>query len=476
MSEVNALYSVLLFIAALMSAAVVAVTWRRRNAPGGWPLIILMSATTFWSGTYAIHWSGFYRPSPFFWLDLTYIGVVTVPAAFLAFVLQFTDRDDWLTRPVLALLIAEAVLTLVLLWSDPWHGLFFGGKRSPGAGAILEGGPWFWTNAIYSYTLIVFALIVLALTYRRAPPLYRKQARLVFAGVIVPLTASVASVILPIPWPNVDLSPVLFTVSGVAFAYAILQYQFLSIVPVARSVVLARMTDGILVWDDNGRLVEVNPAARRMLALGTSPIGERLRDALGHVPELLESCDRADLSRAEVFLAEPDPRHLDVRVIPLVDRRGRSRGRLAILRDITESKRAEQEREQLIHSLQDALAQVKTLRGLIPICANCKKIRDDRGYWRQVEDYVSEHSEVDFSHGICPDCMRKLYPDLFPSLDECAQRVVSILMQAGGACAEDITAALALPADYVLDCLQHMVDDGRLAVSEEGGRRIYRIP
>jgi len=62
--------------------------------------------------------------------------------------------------------------------------------------------------------------------------------------------------------------------------------------------------------------------------------------------------------------------------------------------------------------LQDALAQIKTLRGIVPICASCKKIRDDRGYWNQVEAYVSQHSEARFSHGLCPECIANLYPEL----------------------------------------------------------------
>ncbi len=63
--------------------------------------------------------------------------------------------------------------------------------------------------------------------------------------------------------------------------------------------------------------------------------------------------------------------------------------------------------------LQEALAKVKTLSGLLPICANCKRIRDDEGYWQQVEVYIRDHSEADFSHGICPDCAAKLYPDFY---------------------------------------------------------------
>ena len=62
--------------------------------------------------------------------------------------------------------------------------------------------------------------------------------------------------------------------------------------------------------------------------------------------------------------------------------------------------------------LEEALAQIKSLRGLLPICASCKKIRDDKGYWQSVEGYISAHSDAQFSHGLCPDCVRKLYPDI----------------------------------------------------------------
>ncbi len=66
-----------------------------------------------------------------------------------------------------------------------------------------------------------------------------------------------------------------------------------------------------------------------------------------------------------------------------------------------------------IEELSQALEQIKTLRGIVPICANCKKIRDDAGYWQQVEVYVRDHTEAEFSHGLCPDCMQALYPDLY---------------------------------------------------------------
>ncbi len=72
---------------------------------------------------------------------------------------------------------------------------------------------------------------------------------------------------------------------------------------------------------------------------------------------------------------------------------------------------AEAEREALIASLTKALEDVKTLRGIVPICASCKRVRDDKGYWSQVEAYVSRHTEAQFSHGVCPECAARLYPD-----------------------------------------------------------------
>jgi DNA-binding response OmpR family regulator len=93
--------------------------------------------------------------------------------------------------------------------------------------------------------------------------------------------------------------------------------------------------------------------------------------------------------------------------------KGRCDGNLLAraMRYAIERKRMEEERERLILELSDALAKVKTLSGLLPICASCKRIRDDAGYWTQVEVYIKDHADVEFSHGICPECFKRLYPD-----------------------------------------------------------------
>jgi len=91
-----------------------------------------------------------------------------------------------------------------------------------------------------------------------------------------------------------------------------------------------------------------------------------------------------------------------------------------LAKEVTKRIWAEEMREKLIIELKDALSKIKTLSGLIPICASCKKIRNDKGYWEQIEEYIRNRSDADFTHGICPDCMKKLYPE-YCDEDEGAQ-------------------------------------------------------
>jgi PAS domain S-box-containing protein len=85
---------------------------------------------------------------------------------------------------------------------------------------------------------------------------------------------------------------------------------------------------------------------------------------------------------------------------------------VTVFNDITDKKNADAEKDRLIEELRQAVNEIKTLRGILPICSMCKQIRDDQGYWNQFEAYIEAHSDVDFSHSICPDCAQKHYPEM----------------------------------------------------------------
>jgi len=142
-------------------------------------------------------------------------------------------------------------------------------------------------------------------------------------------------------------------------------------------------------------------------------LGKKVQEVL---PEGLAKRTEAFIQRAfqtkkpQIFeynlLVNRRPRHHEARIVVSWEDEV-----LVIVRDITIRKNAEEERERLIKELQDALGQVRELSGLLPICASCKSIRDDKGYWTRLEAYLSAHSKAEFSHGICPDCAKKLYPE-----------------------------------------------------------------
>jgi PAS domain S-box-containing protein len=131
---------------------------------------------------------------------------------------------------------------------------------------------------------------------------------------------------------------------------------------------------------------------------------ERLARGEGHEPIETERL-RKDGVTVHVWLTMSNIR----------DNEGRLIGISSMAYDITERKRIEAERIQLIAHLNETLSKVKTLSGMLPICASCKKIRDDHGYWQKLETFVHEHSEAEFSHSICPDCMVVLYPEFAPA-------------------------------------------------------------
>jgi PAS domain S-box-containing protein len=129
-----------------------------------------------------------------------------------------------------------------------------------------------------------------------------------------------------------------------------------------------------------------------------------------HIEDVVEQPHHGEIS-FRIVCPDGSIRWIEHFCQPVFDANGIYFGTRGSNRDITDRKNAEEERERLIVELQAAMHSVKTLEGILPICASCKQIRDDKGYWTQVEAYISNHTGAEFSHGICPECMKKLYPD-----------------------------------------------------------------
>ena len=185
--------------------------------------------------------------------------------------------------------------------------------------------------------------------------------------------------------------------------------------------ITSHLAEGIYLLDELGHITFMNPEAEHLFGWTMEELNEKGPHNLVHfqrpdgTPLSSSECKMHDviktkeryISTDEVFVRK-DGTVFPISVItaPVIEN-GNIRASVTAFRDITEQKQTEKEKEKLISDLQEALATIKTLHGILPICASCKKIRDDKGYWKQLESYISEHSEAEFSHGYCPECGKK---------------------------------------------------------------------
>jgi PAS domain-containing protein len=204
-----------------------------------------------------------------------------------------------------------------------------------------------------------------------------------------------------------------------------------------QNAILGSADYGIVATNREGTVQTFNPAAERLLKYSAAEVIGKATPALWQDP--LDVAERAgNLSRklgvpvrptfeavvkkiqADMidegewtFIRKDSSRFPAFLVVtPLADEAGNSVGYVGVFRDISERKKSEMEREELIAELKKTLAHVKTLSGLIPICAWCKNVRSDTGYWQSVEQYVRKHSDASFSHGMCPSCAEKFKNDI----------------------------------------------------------------
>ena len=173
----------------------------------------------------------------------------------------------------------------------------------------------------------------------------------------------------------------------------------------------------LIIDPDTGNIVEANRSAERFYGWSVEQLKEmRIQDINTLSGEQVKAeMEKARLLERTYFefrhrLSDGSFKEVGV-YSGKVDIKGKALLH-SIIHDISDRKQTEEQRDRLISDLQKTLSEVKTLRGFLPICSNCKKIRDDKGYWNQIESYIRDRSDAEFSHGICPECANKLYPDM----------------------------------------------------------------
>jgi PAS domain S-box-containing protein len=336
-------------LAGVISVGLALYAWRRRLTAGVTPFSILMLAVAVWSLGYALELAGADVPTKLFWLGVEYLGIIIAPAAWLALALQYTGRTKWLTPRLLVLLSIEPLITLVLVWTNDIHHLIHAkvGLEITSAFTVLvvTRGTWYWINVFYSFLLLLLgtALLVSFIpTLRRSASVYRGQVSALCIAVLVPWVGNAVFDFGLSPVPNLDLTPLSFTIFGIAMAWSLFRFRLLDITPVARHAVVESMSDAVIVLDKYNRITDLNPAAQRLLGHTLSElVGQPAAQVASAWPEQVERFGGATEAHEEVVLAvDGSTCYFDLHLSSLYHQRGSLTGRLIVLRDITERKQA----------------------------------------------------------------------------------------------------------------------------------------
>ncbi len=355
-----------------LAAAVALITGirigRQRSAAGASYLALTMFAAALWAASLALESAAVDIPSKTLWSKVEYLGITSATALLLMFALAYTQGTQWLRFPRLVLLCIPPVLIDALVWTNEWHGLVWSSLTMSSDGNVLVYGHGVaFYLALATYTLVLMlttAIFIWAAAF--VAPLYRRRVAIVAMSWLPPWVLGVVYAFVPSMVGGRDVTALGFVLTCLLLNWSLLRYRMFDLVPVARDAVVDRMSDGVLVLDNQNRIADLNPAAQRLLGLaGESLIGQVATLALATHTGLVEFLEGAAVGSAEILLDTDESRHLDLRITDLLDPQGRSGGRLVVLRDITETVGLREKFREL--SLTDELTGVRNRRGFLAL-------------------------------------------------------------------------------------------------------------
>ena len=356
--------SLVLLTTSALSLVVAFSLFRRRLIPGAFALASAMLAAAEWSLVAGLEAAAVPIDMKIFFSTLEYVGTGSASICLLLFASRFTRRTAWMTLPRVAALWLLPILFVSLAATNAVHGLLWTSFTPGPAGTntlIYEHGPLFFAHLTWIYVLLFIASAFLVTSAIRSSAVQRRQSITILIGIAFPWMSGILYALDITLVPGLNLAPVSFVFTGIVFAIGILPLRLFDLVPVARDLLIDGMTDGVLVVDAQLQIVDVNPAARRILSLPISVIGDDAADALSAWPQIARAFRSAHAGHIELTLTLDPLLHVDVRIIPLTRGKAAS-GFLIDIRDISERYRVERALQDANTRLQSQITEIEHLR------------------------------------------------------------------------------------------------------------------
>lgn len=356
-------HQIIFFIGTILSIIILIVGWPRRKFIGGGFFIAFCFSIIEWLITAIIESIVVDQSNKILWSQILYIGFVQAIPYLLLFILTYVRQQELPARAVISLMIIPA-LTLIVAWTNSLHGWLWS-SYSQGSiennVLIYHHGFWFWLHTCYLYLLLVFGVVYLLRAIVMATPPIRRQLIIIFIGVLFPAISGTLYAVGWAPLQGLDITPTGLAFTGAFLAWALIRYQLLDLLPVARTALIEQLQDGVIVLDMDGRIADINRSTQKLL--GWDPkeiIGKDIDQYFSELRQLIFSTKGP--IRREIPLPDSPGLMLEFQCSSLFNPRKEEVGKLLVIRDVTLRYRAETDLQNANRQLKEQLAKNKLLQ------------------------------------------------------------------------------------------------------------------
>lgn len=335
-------YSLPLLLSTLILTILAVQAWRNRcQSPITRSFVSTMLLATFWSLNFALEISAIDIRQKIFFSNMGFVAVAFLPVFFFSMAMHYTGQHLRLQSIILLLLVIPA-LTVLVVFTSSHHTLFrydYVIDYSSGFPNLISYfGNWYWIHAIYSYLLLTVSFGVLFRYLIKASPIYRKQTLVLIVAMVIPLVIDLLDNLGLSPTTDFNYAPASFIISGLLIQFGVIRYQFLSVLPAARELIFDKMQDAYIVIDLQQHVIDANHAALRLIGLTAAKvIGFPAGEVLSNFTDLARRFFESDYFQGEIAAGDGSGRYFELQVFPL------SAGKVALVRDITQRHRYEDE-------------------------------------------------------------------------------------------------------------------------------------
>ncbi|MDK2831782.1 MAG: two-component system, sensor histidine kinase and response regulator [Methanolobus sp.] len=338
---------------------------KHKEANGTTCFSLMLIATIIYSLFYSLEISSTNFDTALIFYKLEYIGIPFIPAFLLTFSIKYTGKKQWLTAPIIVSIFTVPLITMILVFTTERHSLYnqnlMMSTNTLFPALTFEPGIWYAVQEFYNVLCIMFSILLMLKMWLEVIPALRRQISIVMAGILIPFMVLLLYVAGMFP-EGLDAIPYSLAFCGLVIYMGLTRYKLLDIAPMARSALFDKIPDGVIVLDQMQRIVDCNGSAKQFLGISSEDIGKNITVLMECWPELdIAKHNSAEKNSIEVPMRENNGNTIWLKIdfLPMYSDDNYIVGQMIILRDITESKNAEEILLQTNHELEEATARAQ---------------------------------------------------------------------------------------------------------------------